>query len=155
CPAAPANVCTAVFSETQGCSVIASPSVLRRQFLGFKQEWPDRGCDSIRVLDAHKMASLDHLELYVAHDFRFCLNHFGCPVRIVFSRECQNRAGDVSKLLARLGADKHAVCGGIAVWVAAEPAGLNFASITVVRPQMIRKSVREDVAENRPHAFLI
>jgi hypothetical protein len=31
--------------------------------LGLKQEWPDRGFDSIRALDAHKMASFDHLEL--------------------------------------------------------------------------------------------
>jgi hypothetical protein len=45
------------------------------------------------------MAGLDHLEPYMAHDFRCYLNHFGCPVRIVFSRECQNRAGDVSKPL--------------------------------------------------------
>lgn len=79
------------------------------------------------------MAGLDHVEPYMAHDFRCCLNHFGCPVRIVFSRECQNRAGDVSKLLARLSADKRAVCGGIPFWVGAEPARSSFAFFVVVR----------------------
>jgi hypothetical protein len=70
-----------------------------------------------QVLDAHEIASLDHLELYVADDFHCCLNHFGYPVSSVSSRERQNRAGDVGKLLACPGADKHAVCGGIAEWV--------------------------------------
>jgi hypothetical protein len=86
------------------------------------------------------MAGLDYLEPYMTHDFRCFLNHLGCPVRIVFSRECQNRAGDVTKLFERLSVDKRAVCGGIPFWAGSKPARSSFVSFVVVRPQMIRKA---------------